>query len=288
MIKVTLHQYIRQFHTKKTAEAYIYTIDKFIKLNPTALKFKYDDIVRYLEQLTYEHSNTDYRIRILSAIKKYFDYLVFSGKRNDHPCKNLNIKRSKSQIQVHKLLTMDELLLLTQRFNRYKYLDVRNQIIILLLIYQGLTSEEIVSLDVSNIDLDNHTVYVKASKKLRRRTIEMHQSQIDLFQNYIFEIRPKLVKIDTKKLLINKLGDKMTVDGIHSILEPLNELFPDKELNPKRVRQSVISHWLNDRKLPLEMVMDLSGIKWPSSVLMYKKTNANDQRAIINRFHPLK
>ncbi len=287
MKKLSLRQYIRQYHTVKTTESYLYSIEKFIEQHPGSEKYKYDDIVRLLEKLAYKNLTKDYRIRILASIKKYYDYLVFMGKRKDHPCRGLYIKRSKAQVQTHLLFTMEELNMLKKRFNRYKYLDARNQVIISFLLFQALTSEELISLDVSNIDFDNNTIYIKASKKLHRRTIDLHPDQAEQIRNYITEKRSKLAKENVKNLLVTKSGDQMTVDGIHAMIEPMKELFPDKVLNPKRIRQSVISFWLNERNLPLEDVMDLSGIKWPSSVLMYKRIDVKNQRAIINRFHPL-
>jgi hypothetical protein len=59
------------------------------------------------------------------------------------------------------------------------------------------------------------------------------------------------------------------------------------ELSPKKIRMSVISHWVNVRKIPIEDVMKLSGHKWPSSVEMYRRKDAEEQKMLINKFHPL-
>lgn len=97
------------------------------------------------------------------------------------------------------------------------------------------------------------------------------------------------MRTDTNRFTLNKLGEKhgITVSALFAVIETLKPLFPDRSLNPERIRMSVISHWLNDKRLPVEQVMDLSGIKWASSVMMYKKINEAEQREIVNKFHPL-
>lgn len=138
-----------------------------------------------MDEISLKQSNGQYRVVILSAIKKYYDYLVMAGYRTDHPCKRLNIKiKSNQAIQVQDLFNSMELQLLMERENRYKHLDVRNNVLLSLLIYQGLASDEIIRLTVKDIDLDNGTIHVKGSKNLNKRTLEMVSKQMILFSNY--------------------------------------------------------------------------------------------------------
>ena len=284
----TIEQYIRASHTEKTAKCYLFEINNFISTNSRARYYKHVDIVRYIEELGAKYPAVATRTRILASIKKYYDYLLFTGKRTDHPCRKLYIKVKKTAIQTQDLFSMEELQLLYMRPNRYRYLDIRNKVIISLLIYQALTSDEIINLNISNVDLDIGTIFIKASRKISGRILELDKSQILLLDTYINEIRLQMKRTDTIRLILSKLGDSITVDGIHSIFEPLKHLFHNKTLNPEKIRMSVISYWLNDRKIPLEHVMDMSGIKWASSVMMYKKINIDEQHELINRYHPLR
>lgn len=121
-----------------------------------------------------------------------------SGYRTDHPCKRLNTKVNSNQaIQVQDLLSSPELQLLLERENRYKQLNVRNNVLLSLLIYQGLTSDEIIRLNVKDIDLDNGTIYIKASIILNKRTLELVSKQMILFSNYINETRLELLRCKT-------------------------------------------------------------------------------------------
>ena len=289
MKKQTIEQFLLQQYSSQTVKTYLFNINHFLKLNPKAKRYKYQNILDYMEEISKKQSNPKYRVVILSAIKKYYDYLVINGYRNDHPCKLLNIKvKHNEPIQVQDLFSSEELLLLLKRENRYQYIDTRNAVVLSLLIYQGLTSEEIISLKVKDIDLDNGTVYIKSSTNLNRRTLELVNRQMIVFSKYINEARPKLLRWDSEKLVLSKLGKPIAdVSSIKSIVEPLKDLFPDKKLCPQTIRMSVICNWLNEKKYPLEHVQELAGHKWPSTTEKYIKANSEQQRELINRFFPM-
>jgi len=283
----TLEMYLNEMLTAKTAESYLYTINHFVKTNPKSKRYGFKDMVNYMEQVSQKQSNPQYRIRILSAIKKYYDYLIITGQRSDHPCKKLNIKSNSSQaIQTQDLFSSEELQLLLKRENRYWFLELRNQVLLSLLIYQGLSSEEIIRLELKDIDLDNGTIYIKASKNLNRRTLELKPKQILPLSKYIDEVRPKMLMVKTDILILSKLGKPISVDGIHSIIEPLKSLFADRKLNPQTIRMSVICNWLNQGKLTLEQTQELAGHKWIGTTQNYIKSDAKNERELINRYFP--
>lgn len=287
MEKPDLENFLRGIVSEKTAESYLYTINHFLNTNPKAKRYQYKDIVNYMEKVSKKQSNIQYRIRILSALKKYYDYLVMSGYRSDHPCKRLNIKIKGNQtIQVQELFNSMELQLLMERENRYKHLDVRNNVLISLLIYQGLASDEIVRLTVKDIDLDNGTIYIKGSANLNKRKLELVPKQMILFSNYINETRPAIKRSITDKFILTKLGKPITVDSIHAMTELFRVLFPDRKLNPQTIRMSVICNWLNEKNIPLERVQELAGHKWPGTTEKYIKVNSLEQRELINRYFP--
>lgn len=288
MKKPTLEMYLKENLAIKTAESYLYTINHFVNTNPKAKRYKYKDVVNYMNVINQKQSNQQYRIRILSAIKKYYDYLIMTGQRSDHPCKKLNIKSINNQaIQTQDLFSSNELQLLLYRENRYWFLENRNNVLISLLIYQGLTSEEIKNLELKDVDLDNGTIYIKASANLNRRTLELKPNQMLPIAKYIDEVRPKILMMQTDKLILSKLGKPISVDGIYSVIEPLKVLFPDRKLNPQTIRMSVICNWLNEKGVTLERTQELAGHKWIGTTEKYIKVDANAERELINKFFPI-
>ena len=283
-----IYQYLQRELAPQTADNYYYTISNFLKLNPKAKRYTYQQLVNYFAEITTQYPNLQTRIKILSAIKRYYDYLITTGQREDNPRKTLTLKKGSSQaIQLQDLFTSTELGQLMHRENRYKHLESRNKVLLGLLIYQGLTSDEIIRLNVDNIDVDSGKVYVKASSKLNRRTLVLQGNQIQPLNKYINEARPAMQMVKTDKLILNKLGHPISVDGINAMVEPLGVLFPDRTLNPRSIRMSVISNWLNENKLSLESVQELAGHKWPSTTEKYIKMDTLEQRKLINKYFPL-
>lgn len=287
MIKQTLEQFLLENYSKQTVKSYLFAIDHFVKMNPKAKRYKYQNIVNYMDEISQKQPNSKYRVVILSAIKKYYDYLVVSGYRTDHPCKKLNIKVSSNHaIQTQDLFTSEELQLLLNRENRYWFLQDRNNVLICLLIYQGLTSDEIKRLDLKDVDLDNGTIYIKASKSLNSRTLELTPKQMKPLLEYINVTRKKMLMCQTDKLILNKLGKPISVSGINSIFDQLKGLFPDRKLNPQTIRMSVICNWLNEKKFTLEKVQELCGHRFPGSTEKYIKVNHLEEVELINKYFP--
>lgn len=288
MTKLKIENFLLQNYSEQTVKSYMFAINHFLVMNPKAKRYKYRNIVEYMEEISQQQPNAKYRVVILSAIKKYYDYLVMSGYREDHPCKKLNVKVNSNQaVQVQDLFSSEELQLLLTRENRYENLDTRNHVLLNLLIYQGLTSDEIIRLNVQDIDLDAGTIYIKASKNLNWRKVKLLPQQIMPFFKYINEIRPRMLRGTTDKLIITKLGKPIVVNSIYAMIEPLKPLFPDKNLNPQTIRMSVICNWLNEQKLPLEHVQERAGHKWPGTTEKYFKADSLQQRELINKFFPI-
>jgi integrase/recombinase XerD len=286
---ITFEHYLRQLkHTELTVKSYVFSNKIFMLDNPKPEDYKYKDIVAYLNQKVKDYSNNNTKLYLLNGIKKYYDYLIEIGRREDHPCRNFFIRNQRSrQVIHHDLFTSKELELLMEREERYADLKQRNQVIISLLIYQGLNSNEIRNINLSNIDFDNGTIFIKASRKIAQRHIELHNKQFRLFDRYIQEGRKALLRDETNAFVLGKLGTRISTDDIHYLISTAKSFFPDRNLTPSSIRQSVISNWLNEKKLPLEQVQIIAGQKWISTTAKYRQTNIEEQRKLINKFHPL-
>lgn len=278
----TFKEYLDSLYTEQTAQSYKRAVDHFLFHSKNKKHSSYSDIIDYLSQEKPFSSSRD-----ISAIKCYFNYLIETGQREDHPCRSLRSKRKKRDIQFQQLFTPEELELLLTRPVRYSVLENRDKAILSLLIYQALSSANIENLRVEDIDIDLGEVYVRATSRLPRRTLELKPKQVLLLYRYINESRPKLLRNDSNQLFLGKLGSNFGVDTLNRMLRPLQALFPIKNLNATSIRKSVIANWLNVEKIPLEDVQLLSGQKWLSTTEKYIRPNSEDRRGMINQFFPL-
>lgn len=293
MQQLTFTQYLtQQGHTTQTVKSYAYQVNVFLETHPDANTYRFKDLTEYLSQQAQEYKNLNYRNAILASIKRYYDYLVEIGRRNDHPCRRIFLKGSSRGRQVihNDLFTGKELELLMTREDRYSDLRLRNKVVMSLLIYQALTPGEINGLKLANVDLDLGRIYSKGTKKLSKRHLDLHPKQYRLFDKYIHQSRPALKRkeVPTDRFILGKLGTPMTTDDINYLVSTFKSLFPDRNLHSKAIRQSVIANLLNEKKLPLEQVQLWAGHKWISSTAGYRQASIDEQRKLINKFHPLK
>lgn len=286
---MTFEDYLYKFgHTPKTVKSYLFANKIFMTDNPSPEDFKYKDIVEYLNKKVDDYANSNTKVYILNGMKKYYDYLLETGRRDDHPCRNFFVRNQRNKQVIHQdLFSTHELEMMLEREERYADLQQRNQVVISLLIYQGLHSREISNLNLSNVDLDSGTIFIRATPKVSQRHLEITNRQYRLFDRYLNEGRKALLRDDNQAFVLGKLGTRMSVDDIHYLVSTFKGLFPDRNLTPATIRQSVIANWLNEKKLPLEQVQLLSGQKWISTTIKYKQVNIDEQRKLMNRFHPL-
>jgi integrase/recombinase XerD len=180
-----------------------------------------------------------------------------------------------------------ELELLMERDERFPILKKRNQVIVSLLIYQALQLQEFENLKVQHVNLDEGRIYIPATPTGTRRHLDLHPKQYKIFESYINESRRELLKVESDKLIVGTRGTPVTKDQVHRFISTFKPMFPDRNLTPESIRQSVISNWINEKRFPLEQVQLMAGHAWISTTEKYRQTSADDKRAIVNRFHPL-
>jgi integrase/recombinase XerD len=287
---MTLRDYLLKEHTEETVKIYLRDIRVFLDYlpEPKAEKATYQDIMNYVDHLRKQYQNPRTINRMLYGVKAWYHWLIQTGKRQDHPCRYLTLKDAKTQdIQLQDLFTESELELLMDRKERYESVRIRNQVIISLLIYQALRLKEVAQLRLKDIDLEAGTVYTKGMAKTLPRTLKMKPKQIMLFYKYIHEVRAKIIRENTSQLILNLRGGRMTADSINYLVETFKPLFPDRNLNAKTIRQSVITNLLKQKK-DLRVVQVFAGHKKPSSTERYRQTGLEELKAAVMKYHPLR
>lgn len=275
-------------HSEQTIRSYIYGIKNYLNANPEAEGYNYKDVLQYLGKKVIDFNNSDTKNTLLASIKKYYDFLIEIGVRNNHPCRKIVLKRRKPKDVIHMdLFSSAELEMLMEREERYELLRLKNQTLISLLIYQGLTAGELIKIKVKHVNMDGGYIFIKESRKTTRRHLDILPRQLQLLECYINEIRKEIIRHDTESLLIGKLGTPIKIDDINYLISTFKPLFPERNLNPKTIRQSVIANWLNEKHIPLEQVQLLAGHRWISATIKYRNRPFTEQRELINRFHPI-
>jgi integrase/recombinase XerD len=287
---MTLADYLEKHYTKKTAISYKRQIEIYKANNPGAKKYTYAEIVNYIGVLRGKYKNARTINGIVCSIKVYYSYLCFREERKDNPGKSIRLRDQQSRdIQLQDLFTREELeRLLTAKQERYKNLDYRNKVLISLLIYQALKPTEIENLQTGDINLEEATIYIKASAKNNSRTLPLKANQILLFRTYLEEIRGKLLKEnETDFFMIGQRRKPMTGEDITQHMKGNYQLFKPRKVNAMTIRQSVITNLLKQNN-DLRIVQSFAGHKYPSSTEKYKQSSVAALKTALEIYHPIK
>lgn len=286
---IDLEQYLYGKFTTGSAKRYLFAIEKlhtFLGEN-NAIHARFSDLISYLNTLRQKGYKNTYVQTEFYGLKNYYKWLLLNGIRVDDPTANIKLNNIKKRdIQFQNLFTVDELTLLLNKKNRYDLLKWRDFLAISFYIYQGLTTGEISSLTIHDVSLEKEVVYILDSYNCSR-ILKLNPNQIMAYKRYITFDRPYLLKCKSDQLFIGKLGKPETNEGFHYLIESQRKLFPNRKLNPKTVRQSVIVNLLKDGMGLIEVQL-FAGHHQPSTTERYVQADLTQMRDEMDRFFPLK
>ena len=297
---ITLRNYLEKKYSKSTLSSNLYNIKRFTDYyDKKAPKATFKEVLSYIEHLRKNYNLHPKTLRhCLYGVKIYFNYLLETGQRNDHPCSELFLKdKIDKQIQVDNLYSAETLekFFETYQIKKKKYLENRNKIIISLLIYQALTVKEIAELEIQNINLEKCEIFIKANEELtakspQSRTLPLQAKQILLIYNYLEKDRVKLLQYNNKKetetsFILGQYGEKINPHGIGKMI---NETKPKTEqIKPIKIRQSVIANFLK-KENDTRIVQVFSGHRRASTTIQYKQTELEQLQNAVNNYHPIR
>lgn len=297
---MTIREYLQKKYSKSTLNGNLYNIGRFTDYyGKRAEKADYRDVLNYIGYLRKNHGLHPKTLRhCLYGVKIYFNYLLETGKRKDHPCSELYLKDKVSkQIQVDNLYSPETLekFFETYQVKKKKQLETRNRIIVSLLIYQALTVNEIAELETENINLDRAELFIKGSKGTtskspRSRTLPLQAKQILLFYKYLTEDRTHLLKynkLNPKEtaFILGQYGEKIKPHGISRVINGNRK--KGEQIQPMKIRQSVIANLLK-KENDTRTVQVFSGHKRASTTVQYKQSELEALQNAINNYHPVK
>ena len=295
-MEMTIKEYLLKTYSKSTLNSNLYNIKHFTDYFPgKPEKADYRDILQYLEHL---RKNCNLHPKTLKhrlyAVKIYFNYLLETGQRKDHPCSELNLKdKINKQIQVDTLYseqTLERFFETTCTSKRKHRLDNRNKIIVSLLVYQALTVTEIAKLTIQDISLEKGEIFIQSQEfHQQSRTLPLKAKQILLFHNYLSQDRPILLSYNKSdraeySFILGQYGEAIHP---HQITRIINEYRPENEkIQPIKIRQSVIANLLQ-KENDTRIVQVFAGHKRVSTTEQYRQSELETLQAAVNQYHPL-
>jgi integrase/recombinase XerD len=296
--KMTIEEYLRGNYSPATFHSNMYCIRRFTDYYPCgkAEGATYSDVLAYIEYLRKNFDLHPKTLRnSLHAVKIYFNWLVETGRRKDHPCSEIRLKdRISKQIHVDSLYSEQALECFFDTVcasRRKRRLDNRNKIIVSLLVYQALTVTEIAELTIGDIDLEKGEIRIKAGYHQRARTLPLKARQVLMFYNYLHGDRPELLafakepEVAGKYFILGQYGEKINPHGISKMINGYRAA--GEKIQPEKIRQSVIANLLKNEN-DTRIVQVFAGHRRVSTTVQYRGNELETLQAAVGEYHPVK
>jgi integrase/recombinase XerD len=254
-------------YKKSTIKEYQRSLKHLQESAKTELKhLRYPDLINYISELQNTSQAQSVNQRLL-GIKHYYNYLLDQDEIDHNPVKNIKIRNQKQLLKNH--LKQEELECLYQNFNPE---NLRDKILLGLIIYQGAESGVLQKLQVTDLNLDKGTILFRNTTRSNKRTLSLHSSQMLPFFKYLQYQESENLVFQSIKNRLNYLLKQIKIQN--SKVESIRQL-----------RGSVITNWL--KIYNLRQVQYMAGHRYVSSTEAYQEKDLEALKEGIKKYHPL-
>ncbi len=222
--------------------------------------------------------------RNISAIKTFFRFLVSEGKIESSPARLLETPRT-----LHRLpdvLSQEEVERLLSQPDAVSPRGQRDRAMLESLYATGLRVSELVSLKISNINLE--AGYVRTlGKGSKERAIPMGGRALEAIKNYLSGGRLQLAKDrNAPYLFLNPSGRPMSRQGFWKIIKKYGvEAGIKKKISPHSIRHSFATHLL-EAGADLRSVQVMLGHEDISTTQIYTHVTGERLKEVHEKYHP--
>ena len=283
---------LQKGYSIKSSERYLKDIELFKKWldkeNITEEAVSYNDITHYIQSKKGKVKQITIQT-VLASLKQYYNYLQELEFIAENPTVNVQIKGVKRKV-LHNILSKQEL---EKIYFDYKNLESeslskkRNEIIVSLLVYQGLNTNDLQSLITKDVKLREGKIFIKGSRRSNERTLKLESHQILDFMEYQLKTRETILQ-ETKKqtdLFFVTQGSSLKLQNVmQKLMQELHKQNNQVE-SVKQIRASVITGWL--KVYNLREVQYFAGHRYVSSTENYLINDLEDLKEDIKKYHPI-
>jgi integrase/recombinase XerD len=273
-----------------TIESYLFDLKKLIKfLKKNKVNTPPKDINQdILKEFIYDISKKikpPTQARIISGIRRFYDYLILEGFVENNPMKNIETPKIGRNLPT--TLTVEEIDKIISNVKLNSKTGLRNIAIIELLYSCGLRVSELIHLKVSDLFFKDSLIKVTGKGNKERFVPISNQSQ-KYINNYINEIRifSKIKKGSEDTLFLNERGRGLSRVMIFIILKELKSLSKiNKKIGPHTLRHSFATH-LIENGADLITIQKMLGHESITTTERYLHVSKKHLIESIMKYHP--
>jgi len=284
---MTFRQYLEQKRlSSATVHSYALHINTFtdwLKSEQLAPgEFTYGELLDFLRHHRDQGKSKRSIHHLLAIIRHYCNYLTLEGQRSDNPAAGVFIKGIVRQLPAN-LLGWEEMEELYRAYSIQLHVGCESKIVLGLLIYQGLATEEVKRLEGIHLKLKEGKLFIRGTPNTNERWLPLAAPQMAELGQYLQQSKGK-----TGPLLLTAPKGTISPTNVYNriqyMLRELRQLNP-KVINAAQLRSSVIAHWLKGHHL--RQVQYMAGHKYVSSTQRYQLTTLDDLKNDLQQHHPM-
>ena len=224
--------------------------------------------------------------RELSAMRQFFEFLVREGVVKANPVQGISAPKAQKKLpnamdvdQVSRLLQPD-----SSANEAADSLVVRDLAMLELMYSSGLRLAELLSLNVGDIDVRDHTVPV-TGKGSKTRIVPVGSQAISALQRWL-TLRPQLAAEGERALFVSRRGSRLSPRSVQQRFHQWGiKQGLDSRLHPHRLRHSFASHILESSG-DLRAVQELLGHADISTTQIYTHLDFQHLAKVYDKAHP--
>ena len=246
-------------------------------------EFNNENVLGYLDYLKGLDKKASTISRHLASIRLFYQYLLKNKIVKEDPTKG--IQSPKIEKKAPSVLSSQEVSLLLEQPNGEGLKSIRDKAMLEVAYATGMRVTEIISLNVSDIDIESSLVTCKNENK--QRIIPLGKLSLSALKEYMTIARPNMIKDDNETaLFVNVNGKRLTRQGFWKIIKFYKEqAHITKDITPHVLRHSFATHLLQNGA-DLKSIQTMLGHSDISSTQVYMQFQDDSLKNIYNKAHP--
>ncbi len=241
-----------------------------------------EDLIAFIKYLNESGLDAKSIGRVLVTVRGLYKFLILDGYLKRDP--SANLETPKSWQSLPKFLIPEEVEKLLASPDLTDKIGIRDKAMLEVLYATGLRVTELVSLRVSDLNLDLGIV-TTLGKGSKERTVPMGKSAVNWTRRYL-SIRPKLLEgKNSPYLFVGSKGQSITRQSFWKIIVTYGEKARIGHITPHLLRHSFATHLL-ENGADLRSVQMMLGHSDISTTQIYTHITNERLKEVYKKFHP--
>ncbi len=254
------------------------------KKNKTLLAAEHADLLAYLAHRVAGKAKSTSTSRLLSSLKRFYQYELRQGKITADP--TLNIDSPKLPRGLPKTLTEQDVEKLLAAPDVNEALGLRDRTMLETLYASGLRVSELVTLKVAQVSQDMGVVRI-VGKGAKERLVPLGEEALNWLKRYLKEARPQILQQRAADaMFVTSRGGAMTRQSFWHLLKRYSaQAGLHKPISPHTLRHAFATHLLN-HGADLRVVQLLLGHSDISTTQIYTHVARERLKQLHAKHHP--